>query len=258
MKRLYRLYSLFLVVVMCFTDCGVVLAETGDAQGSIEVDAMQDYKMSDKEYEEYLEKVYMEINAAGGIVWNVDKAIGSDEVQTTVLVPEDGTYAFGISYNSADHTKSTIALQVKVDGTNLSTGAKALQLDKFYQDEGEIRQDGLGNQFAPEQGDFGRCALVYPVDNTHFDTYKIELTKGEHTISIASLNDVIYVSAIVLGANEKGNKYDASENGSYYEGEPIVWEGETSLWKNSPWLVSLADSSSWNVNPADPSLKKVN
>lgn len=259
MKRIRKICSLMLVASLCLTNVVTVFAKTNESKTKKQIEETSFEQMSDSEYEEYLQRIYQNLQENDGVVWNVEQSLSSDEMQTTIVVPENGTYMFGISYNSEKHNKSTIALQVKVDGTNISDTVNALQLDKLYQDEGEVRQDGLGNQFAPEQGDYKRCAFLYPVDAETLETYRITLTKGEHTLSIASLNDALYVSTVVLCADKTANAYVApKEATSYYEGEALFWEAEKSLWKNSPWLVSLADNGSWNVSPADPSLKKIN
>lgn len=259
MKRIRKLCSLILIVSLCMANVITALAETDITQTEHKTDIGATNQMSDSEYESYLQGIYEQISQKGGVVWKVENTIGSEKAQTTITIPEDGIYSFGIAYNSAKHAKSTIALQVKVDGKDLSDSVKALPLDKLYQDEGAVRQDGLGNQFAPEQGDYTRCAFLYPVDSDTYDMYRVALKKGEHTLSLASLNDDLYVSTVVLSTDETTNAYDASKDGaSCYEGDALFFEGENSLWKNSPWLVSLADNGSWNVNPADPSLKKIN
>lgn len=105
--------------------------------------------LSDDTYKEYQQDVIDKIQTEGGIVWNIADTIGKDGIQSTISVPADGIYTFGIAYNSMEHEKSTIALSVKIDGANLLENTQALQLNKLFQDVGGVRTDGLGNEFAP-------------------------------------------------------------------------------------------------------------
>lgn len=253
MKKRYRFCSFLLATTIVFTSTVTVFAKKKD---TAELAVKQ---MSDDEYDTYLQGVYKKLSQEGSVVCELNRLYTSELQQTTITVPEDGVYKFGLAYSSAEHKKSTIALNVQIDGQNLSERVQAVTLDKLYQDEGGVRQDGLGNQFAPEQGDYQRCAFLYPVDNETQEIYTIALTKGEHTLSVASVNDQLFISAVVFSPEERIGEYKTPENAqSYYTGERVVVEAETSIWKNSPWLISLADNGSSNVSPADPSLKKIN
>lgn len=215
--------------------------------------------LSENTYQEYEQNLAEQIHAEGGIVWDISKAIGAEGLQTTICVAQDGIYTFGLSYNSMEHAKSTIALRVKIDGVNILENGNAMQLNKLYQDVDGVRIDGLGNEFAAEQGDYKQCALIYPTDSENLDTYQISLTKGEHTVEIASLNDTLYVSCVVLNAKSEVKQYEAPTDQSlYYEGEAIIREGEESLWKNRSWLVAQADNSSYQVSPSNPVTNQIN
>lgn len=258
MRRRYRVCSFMLATIVALTSTVTVLAANKDTEKEQTKETTAE-QMSDDEYQSYLQNVYRTLSQNGSVVWQTESTYTSELQSTTITVPEDGDYCFGISYNSANHEKSTIALQVQVDGENLSDRVQALALDKLYQDEGEVRQDGLGNQFAPEQGDFQRCAFLYPADSDTQEVYTVALTKGEHQVSLASLNDELYISAVVFTPVNAENGYvTPKDTTAYYTGDAVIVEAETSIWKNSPWLISLADNGSANVSPADPSLKKIN
>jgi len=206
-------------------------------------------------YKNYLENVLEEVRMSGGVVCEINSNLTSQEQQATIQVPKDGTYVLGISYNSAEHKKTDIRVAVKVDGAYI---AENIQLEKIYQDAGEVRTDGQGNEFAAEQMDFQECALVYPTREQTLEFYQVSLTKGEHQVSVASNNDTLYVSDLVFKAGEMNKPYASVDEKVYYDGDVIVREGEDSLWKNSKWLVSLSDNSSWQVTPADSAVNRIN
>lgn len=251
MKRFHKVCICIgaVLVFVCLMTIWAGVGQTKSAQNT----------PSEKKYAESLQNAYQAIRESGGVVWDLEDTINDNERETTVNVKESGIYIFGISYASDSHKESTIALEVLIDGNSIAEDLKAIQLDKIYADSGEIREDGIGNQIAAEQDIYEGCALIYPVDSKTIETYKVELEQGKHTISIASMNDDLYVSTIVLRDDSGSKTYQKPKNdASIYSGEALVWEAEESLWKNSSWLISLADSGSYNVSPVDAALKKIN
>lgn len=236
--------------------CMTVMSAVGYAKEADHPDTDSNQSMSRDAYDNYLENVMEEIRASGGVVCEIGNNLTAVEQQVTVQVPEDGTYVLGISYNSAEHKKTDIELSMKLDGEYI---AEEIRLNKIYQDAGEVRTDGQGNEFAAEQVDFEQCVLVYPTKEQTLETYQVALTKGEHQISLASKNDTLYVSDLVFRVGREAGQYVAVEDEeSCYDGKAIVREGEDSLWKSSQWLVPLADNSSWQVHPSDSAVNRIN
>lgn len=254
-KRTIRICGLILSAVCILVGIGIVFAVVCAKMTEEKVTVAS--PMTEKEYENYLQKVYSNLSESGSIVWQTQRIISSETEQTSINVPADGEYRFGIAYNSAEHKKSMIALRVQVDEVNLSERVQALPLDKLYQDEGEVRQDGLGNQFAAEQADYTRSAFLYPTDSDTQNYYTVYLSAGTHTVSIASVHDELYVSAVVFSPAD-GKAYTEQDKGTNYNGKQLVFEAENSLWKNSSWLIAQADNGSSTVSPADPKLKRIN
>lgn len=255
MKRYQRFVFLGLVVSVIST-CLTVTAQTTNNQKK---ETEMSVSVSKNTYMQYLQNIAEQIRTENGIVWDIADTIDAEGIQTTISVPKDGVYTVGLAYSSINHDKSTIALRVKIDGANILENNQSIQLNKLYQDIDGVRMDGLGNEFAPEQGDYDQSAFIYPVDSENLNTYQISLTKGEHIIEIASLNDELHVLNLVLKADSEVKQYEApTDETLYYDGEAIVQEGEDSLWKNSSWLVSQADNGSCQVTPADPVINRIN
>lgn len=250
MKRLRKSVALLLTALMLLP-AGNVFAEEENSGEKI--------SESNSNYGSYLNNVIQNFKSNGDAVWEIAANVGSDSVRTSIDFADDGEYSFGIVYNGASHDKKQIAISVELDGTGIDKNNKSIELSKPYCDVGGVRTDGKGNEFTPEQGLFNDAVLVFPVDPESSSEYSISVSKGSHNIAVASVNDELYIEAIVFKKRSADNSYNApTENREYYKGESIVCEGEDSLWKSDSWLVSQSDNSSWNVSPEDPVLNRVN
>lgn len=254
-RRICGFRSAMLVLSVCLAGLVMVGCEKKQQSDS-------DSKVSSVEnaagdaYDNYLKDVLEDVRATDGVVCEIKNNLTSKEQSATIQVPEDGTYVLGISYNSAEHKKTDIRLSVKVDGNYI---AEKMQLNKIYKDAGAVRKDGQGNEFAAEQVDFQKCVFVYPIKEQTLELYQVDLTKGEHQVSVASENGTLYVSELVFKAGGAAEQYvAASDEDAYYDGDVIIREGEDSLWKNSQWLVPLADNSSWQVSPSNSAINRIN
>lgn len=255
-RRICGFRSALLVLSVCMAILVMVGCEKTAKQSDGNSKLSSSENMTGDAYDNYLQDILEEVRTSGGIVWEIKNNLTSNEQSATIQVPEDGTYVLGISYNSAEHKKTDIRLSVKVDGNYID---EEIQLNKIYQDAGDVRTDGQGNEFAAEQVDFQKCALVYPTKEQTMELYQVALTKGAHQVSIASENGTLYVSELVFKAGGEAEQYVAATDGkAYYDGDVIIQEGEDSLWKNSQWLVPLADNSSWQVSPSNSAINRIN
>ncbi len=255
-RRVCGFRSATVVLAVCMAILVSVGCENKEKQSDTDSNISSSENMASDAYDNYLKGVLEDVRTSGGVVCEIKSNLTSNEQSATIQVPEDGTYVFGISYNSAEHKKTDISLSIKVDENYI---AEKVQLNKIYQDEGDARTDGQGNEFAAEQIDFQQCVFVYPTKEQTLELYQVDLTKGEHRVSIASKNGELYVSDLVFKAVEPTEKYvAASDEDDYYTGKAIIREGEDSLWKNSQWLVPLSDNSSWQVSPSDSAINRIN
>lgn len=255
-RRICGFRSVICMLSVCMSIFLTVGCEKKEQQsdGNSKVSSSKD--VENDAYDNYLKDILKEVRTSGGVVCEIKNNLTVKGQTATIQVPKDGTYVLGFTYNSAEHKKTDIDLTVKV---NEDYVAENIKLEKIYQDEGEVRRDGQGNEFAAEQVDFQQCVLIYPTKEQTLNLYEIDLTKGEHQISVMSNNDTLYLSEIVLKAKEKIGAYEEPKDTSaYYSGDAIVREGENSLWKNSQWLVALSDNGSWQVHPADSSVNRIN
>lgn len=250
MKKLCKSIALLLTAFI-LSSAFEAFAETGNSAKKTD--------SSVGDYNSYLNDVARNFRSGGDAVCEINAAVGNAPVQVSANFEQDGEYIFGIIYKGASHRKKQIAVSVEIDGVNISEGNKAIELDKLYCDIGGVRTDGKGNEFTPEQGLFENSALVFPLDGEGYTQYSVSVSKGNHSVSIASLNDSLYIDSVIFKLKKGDNGYNApAEKSKYYTGNPIICEGENSLWKNSSWLVSQSDNSSYNVTPEDPVLNRVN
>lgn len=248
--------SATLVLLVCMAILVMVGCEKKEQQSDADSKKSSMENVASNSYDDYLKDVLEDIHTSGGVVCEIKNNITSEEQSATIQVPGDGTYVLGISYNSAEHKKTDIRLSVKVDGNYI---AEEIQLNKIYTDAGDVRKDGQGNEFAPEQVAFEQCVFVYPAKEQTLEFYQVTLTKGEHQVSVMSKNGTVYVSELIFKAGDTEAPYEAaSKEASYYKGAAIIREGEDSLWKTSQWLVPLTDNSSRQVSPADSAINRIN
>ncbi len=255
-RRICGFRSAILVLSVCVAVLAMIGCEKKEQQSELDPELSSLGNTTDEVYDNYLKDILENVRAEGGVVCEMKSNLTSKEQSATIQVPEDGTYVLGISYNSAEHKKTDISISVKVDGNYI---AEKLQLNKIYKDAGDVRTDGQGNEFAAEQIDFEKCVLVYPTKEERLELYRVDLTKGEHNVAVSSENGTLYVSEIVFKAEGTLGQYaEPSDEETYYNGDAIIREGEDSLWKNSQWLVPLADNGSWQVSPANSAINRIN
>ena len=161
-----------------------------------------------------------------------------------------------ISFNVAQAGKYNIAFTYKVlssenDNPELllllnGTESKSVYLRKLWENDGEKRIDGFGDEFSANQKlveDSVTDYLREDKDND-FVNATFELGVGTNKITIGDSNCDLKIEAIHLFEVTDAAIYDYAkiEEDLVYEGEPIITEGEDALFKSNKTLIALADS----------------
>ena len=76
---------------------------------------------------------------------------GKGSVTFPLSVPQDGLYQIALEYYLLESSTEAAEIGVLIDGTLPFNGLSNLFLPRIYADDGEVRTDGIGNEFAPEQ-----------------------------------------------------------------------------------------------------------
>lgn len=181
-------------------------------------------------------------------------------------VLNDGLYNIMVKYYALSTNTEAIEFGVLVDGKELFTGLNNISIPRLYEDDGEVRKDGIGNEFAPEQKEVFAWQSNRFTDSEGLNSkpYLFAFTKGEHTVTIYNCSDPVAISEIKLCAEEKPLTYEEVlknyQQAGYkkYEGAQINIQGEKAYLKSSNKLIAQSDSTSAKVYPFNATTNKVN
>ena len=188
-------------------------------------------------------------NENGSVVWNFN-------------VEKSALYA--LSYYTLKGRESPIQLGVKLDGQYPFDEARNIHLSRLFENDGETRRDGIGNEFAPEQKEVFRWQekRLCNTDGDYSGEYLFYLTAGAHTLTFELNNEPAAFGAIAFCPPEKEavsyHEYAKQHNGEAYNGKPIVIEGENAFLKSDNSLVAKSDGSDPSVKPNDSYCNKIN
>ncbi len=181
-------------------------------------------------------------------------------------VATEGLYNISLGYLALSTNTEAIEFGIMVDGNKPFDGVDFISVPRLYTDDGEVRKDGIGNEFAPEQKEvfawqFNRLT---DVEGLNSKPYLFALTAGEHTVTLYNCSDPIAICELKLCSEEKTVSYEevlkSYEKNGYkkYEGNQINIQGEKAYLKSSHNLISQSDSTSSKVYPFNASKSKVN
>ena len=175
-------------------------------------------------------------------------------------VNESGAYNIEVTYLPINANGNDIKLGIKVDGEYPYSNLKTVNLPRYWMNDGEVRRDDSGNEYAPKQKEAQIFSTVRLGDNVGEYTmpYIVYLEKGEHIITVCFGKEKLAFAKLCLAAPEKMLSFE--ETKSVYEkqgytspdSQPIIIEAEDAVLKSEQSLVSKSDNSSVNVTPSDP------
>ncbi|MBR4099723.1 MAG: extracellular solute-binding protein [Clostridia bacterium] len=181
-----------------------------------------------------------------------------------ISVATDGEYELSIVFKAVESNTQKIEYAVKIDGEYPFLGAELLEAPIIYEDDGDIRTLSNGDQIAPSQkvknGYFN--SKLYDKTGVNVMPYRVNLTKGEHTVTVQNLGDTFIFSKIVLGKPEdiKSYKEVMAEYSQYkkYDGKQIELEAEKPLYRNDYSLTAKGDNGSVDISPKSASNSIIN
>ncbi len=192
------------------------------------------------------------VTAQNVIKWTGEKGT----VNYTFTVEKAGMYEIGLSYCPIAGRGLPLRFEFAVDGKIPYASLRAVNFERtFVDDKPEGIADGNGNIYASEQTEKFIFKDVKAMDNSgqYVDPLKINLSEGEHTISLTVLSGEIYLKGITLTApavvkdySEVKKDYEA-KGYKNYTGADITIEGENAIYKSTASTNPLIDNS-------DPSL----
>ncbi|MBQ9842296.1 MAG: extracellular solute-binding protein [Clostridia bacterium] len=204
-----------------------------------------------------------------GLFW----AREDGSAQWQVTAPESAWYTVFLTYSGVDvegGTSSDIELGLRVNGKYPYTEAERFVLPRIWVNDGPVREDTKGNQFAPEQKELYQ-AQKYPMRDVNgfvADDLRIYLKKGANTLSLETFGEAFMLYSlhlevpVVLPTLEEKLQQWKDEGISYYTDTELVVEGESNESKSDRSIIGQSDNSNPGVRPpdgeADAFVQKVN
>lgn len=268
---------------VCYADTQNISQEYGDNENASEVysDAQDDYSTyleHNKDRNKNVSEVFADIKSVAADSEAVFELVGEFEGKSDVLkwndgsvtftfnVAEDGLYNIAIVYYLLETGTRAVDLSLLVDGAEPFEGVSNISIPRLFTDAGDVRKDGIGNEFAAEQNEVfaWQEKRVTDVEGLNAKPYLFAFTAGVHTVTLYNCSDPIAIAAVKLCAEEKVASYDDvlktyQENGyKKYDGNQINIQGEKAYLKSSNNLIAQSDATSAKVYPYDASRSKVN
>ena len=211
-----------------------------------------------------VEKVNSFEGKSGVLKWTNE----SGSVFYEFIVPKNGLYNVKFVYYCLPGRNNPILLGMKFDGKYLFDGMEDFELPRLFEDDGDVRVDGIGNEFSAAQKEKFMFQENYCKDSTGMqdEPYVFALSAGKHVLEIESLEEPVAIDSIVLAAPEVyedystvSADYDSSKNAKI--SESIKVEGEDADYKSTNSLVSQYDQTDPSVsskNGSNPYLTRIN
>lgn len=261
MKRIIA----FLMSVMLVGSCCFMISNAekdGEVNEQDNQPVSLEIKEDDGTYAAYLAAYSASPMATEDLKVMPETELANSSYSFEVEAPENGFYNLGITYVPTDEAMTDIELGLKIDGEYPYSAAESFSFPRMWMDaDSKKDQDDYGNEFASQQ---------IPYDDFYFNTalnrdsetgekYLFHLTKGIHQIELVPIKGELKIKEISFMSPENPADYSRPEaSAKYYDGEPIILEGEDADIKSSYFLAGKSDNASVKVTPHDPKVNKVN
>ena len=162
----------------------------------------------------------------------------------TFSVPHDGFYQMGMSYYALDGKRSSVLLNMQIDGVYPFIQLKKLEFQRMWEEDGDVWTDSQGNEYNPRQREvFGwQYRDVEDAEAKVYEPYRIYLTAGEHTLRLISIREPVAVgeitvfSPVVLPTYEQYIAAHRQQGARETSDRFIKFQGEGAVLKSSPTL----------------------
>lgn len=206
----------------------------------------------EKGYSEYITANNISLYGGGEILLfdsSKDAFVNGEKFECEFNSQDSFLYQIKITYNSLE--KRDTELSVLIDGKIPFYQAKDLKLRTHYCDDGQVRVDGNGNEFAPEQIISNSLieSTLRDYAGEFEDPYLFALNKGVHKINFVLNKKSADIKTISLVAAENVYEYNLSSDIKEQTKDVLEIEGEDAYLKSSASLIPLSDDNSCDVSP---------
>lgn len=142
----------------------------------------------------------------------------------------------------------------------LSPKLHACHFRAAWTNDGAIREDESGNQYAPDQVLYTEAVTAEARDYSgrYELPYDLLLTAGPHDVQLTVLAGTCRLVQVFLAPPEQPLAYIVPTSDLCTRTAPIVIEGEAAVLKNDRSLTAQSDAGSAVISPCDPTAGKVN
>lgn len=217
------------------------------------------FKPAEKEVSLECEKPTVQIEGRGAVL--LEKG---DEITLRLNSEQDSLYNIAVDFANYTDTCESYKISLKIDGQYPYENCSALHLHAVYEDDGGIRKLANGDEAAPAQKhtDGAVHETLTDSDGIVLDPYRFAFSAGEHTLTLTALDNAFYFLGVTLEKPEETLSYKtvSADYSDYnrYNGEPITFEAEKALYKNSYSLTARSDNGSASVSPNNPVRSVIN
>ncbi len=180
-------------------------------------------------------------------------------------VGESGLYNIIVNYQTVPSKGDTAERILYIDGDIPFAEASNLKFSRIYVDEGEIKQDKLGNDIRPKQIEKFTGKSIYLRDSLGYVSEPLEfyIEKGRHTLRLESVKEAMGIKSIELVPVQRIPTYDEikilyGEKGYTKAESKVKIEAELPYEKSDPTIYPLYDRGSPNMSPCSTSVIKFN
>lgn len=212
-------------------------------------------------YEEYLSSFNGKTVGDKSAKTIINKKVSKKPIEFETEIQSGGLYTLGMFYKAIGDETGSIEVSIEIDGKVPFNEAKNLLYPRMWMDEGEVRVDGLGNEFAAKQIPYDKSYYNEAADITQWidDSYYVYLSKGVHSVKITPVTGEFILDYFEFhGSNETKNYVKPETNNEFFKGDSIIIEAENAKIKNSYWLAPKTDNTSVDITPNSTTKSLVN
>ncbi|MBQ4155362.1 MAG: extracellular solute-binding protein [Clostridia bacterium] len=198
---------------------------------------------------------------------NYDKVIltdESDDVTFKFNLKSAGKYNIVLNYYTVAGKDINISRELQINGEIPFENVGSCNFTRCFTDKLVERKDGTvgfkidyyGNEMRPDQVEIFEWRSAYITDSYGYVTEPLEFffKKGENTISLNGVAEPVIIGSIEIVPFKKTIGYDEyikQYSGKDYDGEEIIIEGESALYKSDKTLYPSVDVSTASTSSGE-------
>lgn len=261
MKGVLNICAVFMAALLCVSAVGIpkVSAENNTSGNKSETQ-LSSVVPAENSYSAYIGHHSSAAPGSGTVTADFGGVQLSETTESVITVQNEGLYNIGMTYMSTNSDYNSVVVALLIDGKAPFSEAEEFSFPCMWQDEGETRADGNGNQFAAKQilyNDYW-SNLAIDTENQTAEPYCVFLTAGEHRITVNPLSGEFKIRNIYIQPPESAGAYQKPESGNSYNGDEIIIEGENAFVKSGRSLSGRSDNTTAAVTPYSSSKSMVN